>query len=70
MQYVTAHPYGILAIDSGYGRPGLAAIHLVIQQGLVAVVDTGTNASVPRILSALAAAGLPAGPSARRAAYG
>lgn len=59
MQYVTAYPDGILAIDSGYGRAGLAAIHLVIHQGLVAVLDTGTNASVPRILSALAAAGLP-----------
>ncbi len=58
MQYVTAHPDGILALDSGYGRPGLAAVHLVIDQGHAAVVDTGTNASVPRILSALAAAGI------------
>lgn len=58
MQYVTAHPDGILALDSGYGRPGLAAIHLIIHQGQAAIVDTGTNASVPRVLSALAAAGI------------
>lgn len=58
VQYVTAHPDGILALDSGYGRPGLAAIHLIIHQGQAAIVDTGTNASVPRVLSALAAAGI------------
>lgn len=58
MQYVTAHPDGILALDSGYGRAGLAAIHLIIHQGQAAIVDSGTNASVPRVLSALAAAGI------------
>ena len=58
VQYVTAHPDGILAVDSGYCRDGLAAVHLIIHQGRAAVVDTGTNASVPRILSALAAAGV------------
>lgn len=58
MQYVTAHPDGILAVDSGYCRDGLAAIHLVIQQGQAAIIDTGTNASVPRVLAALAFAGV------------
>ncbi len=58
MQYVSAHPDGILAVDSGYCREGLAAIHLVIHQGQAAVIDSGTNASVPRILAALAAAGV------------
>lgn len=58
MQHVTAHPDGILAVDSGYCRPGLAAIHLIIHQGRAAVVDTGTNASAPRVLAALAAAGI------------
>lgn len=59
MQHVTAHPDGILAVDSGYDRPGMAAIHLVIHRGRAAVVDTGTNASAPRVLAALAAAGIP-----------
>ena len=58
MQHVTAHPDGILAVDAGYGRPGVAAIHLVIHQGHAAVVDTGTNASAPRVLGALVAAGI------------
>ncbi|WP_332675819.1 MBL fold metallo-hydrolase [Aromatoleum sp.] len=58
MQHVTAHPHGILAVDSGYDRPGMAAIHLVIHRGRAAVVDTGTNASAPRVLAALAAAGI------------
>lgn len=58
MQHVTAHPDGILAVDSGYDRPGMAAIHLVIHHGRAAVIDTGTNASAPRVLAALAAAGI------------
>lgn len=58
MEGVIAHPDGILALDSGYCRESLAAIHLVMHQGQAAVVDTGTNASVPRILAALGAAGI------------
>ncbi len=58
MQDVIAHPDGIYAVDSGYGRPHLAAIHLIVHQGRVAVVDTGTNASVPRVLAVLAGLGV------------
>lgn len=58
MEGVIAHPDGVLTIDSGYCRPGLAAIHLVIHQGEAAVIDSGTNASVPRVLAALGAAGI------------
>ena len=58
MQHLTAHPDGILALDSGYARPGLAAIHLIIHRGRAALVDCGTNASVPRVLAALGAAGV------------
>lgn len=58
MQYVTAHPDGILAVDAGYCRDALAAIHVVIHQGQAAIIDTGTNGSVARVLSALAAAGV------------
>src|SRR5690606_27102853 len=49
---------GVHAIDSGYGRPQLAAIHVIVQDGRAAVVDTASNASVPRILGALAALGV------------
>ncbi|THF61305.1 MBL fold metallo-hydrolase [Pseudothauera rhizosphaerae] len=58
MQDVIAHPDGIYAVDSGYGRPQLAAIHLIVHQGRAAVVDTGTNASVPRVLAVLAKLGV------------
>lgn len=58
MQHVTAHPDGVLAIDAGYGREGLAAIHVVIHRGHAAIVDAGTTASVPRVLAALKAAAI------------
>ncbi len=62
MTSVIDYPHGISAIDSGYVRPMLDAIHVVVEKGRVAVVDTGTNESVPRVLDALAARGL--GPEA------
>lgn len=58
MQHVIAYPDGIYAVDSGYGRPRLAAIHLIVHEGRAAVVDTGSNASVPRVLAALAGLGI------------
>ncbi|MCB1918103.1 MAG: MBL fold metallo-hydrolase [Rhodocyclaceae bacterium] len=48
---------GIHAFDSGYGRPMLDAIHLIEDAGRVAIVDTASNASVPRVLAALAELG-------------
>jgi hypothetical protein len=45
MTQVTAHPDGVHAIDAGYIRPGLAAIHAVVQDGRAALVDTGTARS-------------------------
>lgn len=45
--------HGIYAFDSGYVRPDLAAIHLIVDQGRVAVVDTGSNASLGNALAAL-----------------
>ena len=50
---------GISAVDGGYQRPGLAAVHLVVEGGAAAVVDPCTNASVPAVLAALEAKGLP-----------
>ena len=58
MQDVFAYPDGIFAVDAGYCRPRLAAVHLILQRGRAAVIDTGTNASVPRVLTALAAQGV------------
>ncbi len=52
---MTDYAFGITAIDSGYLRPMLDAIHLVVEGGRAAIVDTGTNHSVPAVLDALAA---------------
>lgn len=58
MPSVIDYEHGISAIDSGFGRPLLDAIHLVVEEGRAALVDTGTNASLPLVLDALAAKGL------------
>jgi hydroxyacylglutathione hydrolase len=47
--------FGISAIDAGYMRPKLAAIHLIVEGDRAAIVDTGSRDSVPAILAALAA---------------
>jgi glyoxylase-like metal-dependent hydrolase (beta-lactamase superfamily II) len=49
---------GVHLIDTGYVRPRLAAAYLVRGREGAAVVETGTADSVPRILEAVAAAGL------------
>lgn len=51
---------GIVAFDAGYVRPILAAIHMVIEQGRVAFVDTGSNDALPNAIEALAKVGLDA----------
>lgn len=58
MNELISHPDDIHALESGYGRPLLAAIHIVVEGDRAAIVDTGTNDSVPRVLTALAALGI------------
>lgn len=55
-----SYPDGVHALDSGYGRPMLDAIHLVVDDGRAAVVDTANNASAERVMTALARLGVPA----------
>ncbi|MCD6675512.1 MAG: MBL fold metallo-hydrolase [Burkholderiaceae bacterium] len=54
------YEHGITAIDSGFERPMLDAVHLVVEGGRAALVDTASNASLPKVLSALEAKGLSA----------
>lgn len=49
---------GIHLLDSGYVRPGLAAIYLIVEQARVALVETGCNSSMPTVLAALSTLGL------------
>ena len=58
MPHIIDYEHGISAIDSGFGRPQLAAIHLIVEDDRAALVDTGTNASLPLVLDALKAKGL------------
>jgi glyoxylase-like metal-dependent hydrolase (beta-lactamase superfamily II) len=49
---------GIYAIDAGYVRHLFAAIHLIVDDGRAAFVDTAANSSLPHALKALAERGL------------
>ena len=44
---------GVYLIDTLYLRPGLAASHLVVDDGRAAFVDTGAAPAAPRLLAAL-----------------
>jgi glyoxylase-like metal-dependent hydrolase (beta-lactamase superfamily II) len=54
----TTHPDGITTVDAEYVRPGYASVHVIEREGRAAVVDTGTNDSVPLVLAALERLGL------------
>ena len=50
---VTDYKHGISAIDAQFHRPKRAAIHLLVEDGKAALIDTGTNSSIPGVLEAL-----------------
>ena len=50
--------HGIHAIDTAFHRDDFDAAYLIVENGRAAFVDCGTNHSVPRLLAALAEAGL------------
>ena len=58
MPQVIDYEHGISAIDSGYYRPMLDAVHLMVEHGRAAIIDTGTNHSVPLVLEAMRRKGL------------
>ncbi|MBS1196528.1 MAG: fold metallo-hydrolase [Proteobacteria bacterium] len=49
---------GIYAFDAGYIWPLLASVHMVVEAGRVALVDTGTNDTLANTLAALEKLGL------------
>jgi len=53
MDILTDHGHGIYAIDSGFGRPRLNAVHLIVADGRAALIDSANNGAVPRVLAAL-----------------
>ena len=50
--------HGISAVDSVYDRREQTAIHLLIEEGRAAVIDTGTAHAVPHVMAALDARGV------------
>ncbi|MDN5753340.1 MAG: MBL fold metallo-hydrolase [Nitrosospira sp.] len=50
---ITDYDNGISAIDADYLRSGLAAIHLIVEGGKAALVDTGTSSSVAGVMRVL-----------------
>jgi len=58
MADITDYGQGISAIDAEFIRPHATSIHLIVEKGRAAIVDTGSNHAVPRVLDALARKGL------------
>ncbi len=55
MTSVVSYGDGIHAIDSGYVRQRMAAIHLLVENGRAALIDTGTNSSLDAVCAVLKA---------------
>lgn len=53
MDSLIRYEHGICAVDADYVRPLMAAIHLIVENGRVAMVDTGNNESLSQMLAAL-----------------
>lgn len=51
------YSHGITCVDTGLGRPGLAACYLMEEQGRLAIIETGIAATVPRLLALIAERG-------------
>jgi len=58
MQGVYDYDRGISAVDVLFERERLNAVHIVLEQGRAAIVDTGTANGVGRVLEALAEKGV------------
>ncbi len=50
---VTDFEHGISAIDAQFHRPKRAAIHLIVENGMAALIDTGTSFSIPGVIESL-----------------
>jgi hydroxyacylglutathione hydrolase len=55
---VIDYEHGISAIDGGYIRPLLMAVHAIVEGDRAAIVDPGPNSAAPAILAALGAKGI------------
>jgi glyoxylase-like metal-dependent hydrolase (beta-lactamase superfamily II) len=58
MDSLVRYAHTIYAFDAHYVRPLLASVHLIVEGGRAAFIDTGSNDSLPNALAALGAIGL------------
>ena len=58
LKYSQEIGHGISLVDAEYGQSGVAAIYLLEEAGEVAIIETGTNHSVPYVEQALLERGL------------
>ncbi len=58
MADIIDHDHGISTIDSEFLRPRATSIHLIVERGRAAIVDTASNLAVPVVMQALAQKGL------------
>lgn len=57
----SSHDASLRVVDTGFQRPCFDAAYLLVDDGRAAFIDTGTRHGVPRLLGALADAGLAPG---------
>jgi len=58
LSLITDFGHGIYAIDSGFGRPMLDAVHLMVEGDHAALIDTAVNSGVPQVMEALRVLGV------------
>lgn len=58
MPAIIEYEFGISAIDSEFRGPLMDAVHLIVENGRAALVDTASNECVPRVMEALRKKGL------------
>ena len=58
MDILTRYDHGIYAIDSGLVLPRMNAVHLIVEDGHAAIIDSANNDSVPRVMAVLESLGI------------
>ncbi|MEK6735304.1 MAG: MBL fold metallo-hydrolase [Pseudomonadota bacterium] len=53
LSLVTDFEHGISAIDAQFHRPKRAAIHIIVENGEIALIDTGTSFSIPGVIESI-----------------
>lgn len=53
LSLVTDFEHGISAIDAQFHRPKRAAIHMIVENGEIALIDTGTSSSIPGVIESI-----------------